>query len=190
MITVRSFILGYYPIRGFLAWAENTHNAIFIDPGGWDDAIEQVIDEFELTVDAIVLTHGHDDHTGGLLQMVERLAAPVYAHAGDINLLPRRPDVVLEGGECIQSGEVLWQVLSIPGHTAGSVAYTADNIVFTGDTLFAGSIGGTSSMAAYEQERHSIRTQLLPLGSAVHAYPAHGPATTLGIEQRCNPFLR
>jgi len=189
-IQVRSFILGSYPIRGFLAWAHGDREAIFIDPGGWDEAILATVREFGLVVKVVVLTHGHWDHTGGLNEMTARLQAPVYAHVDDSRLLANPPDVGLEGGEAIPCGSARWQVLHVPGHTAGSVAYVAGNVVFTGDTLFAGSIGGTPNYVEYERERTGIRRHLLTLGDAVHAYPAHGPATTIGIERRCNPFLR
>lgn len=190
MMHVRSFILGYYPIRGFIAWAEGDREALFIDPGGWDASIPATLAALDLTVAAIALTHGHADHTGGLEDAVRQLSAPVYAHAGDLQMLPCRPDAVLEGGEAIRCGSMHWQVLHVPGHTPGSVAYAAQHVVFTGDTLFAGSIGGTADLAHYEQERDSICSTLLPLGDAVRAYPAHGPATLIGIERRCNPFMR
>ncbi|MHB9133877.1 MAG: MBL fold metallo-hydrolase [Armatimonadota bacterium] len=189
-IRIRSFIIGGYPIRGFLAWGEEDREALFVDPGGWDDGIAETLDAFNLTLSAIALTHGHWDHTGGLEEMVEKCGAAVYAHAGDVHLLKAPPNQVLEGGEQLTCGSVKWQVLHTPGHTAGSVAYTIDGVVFTGDTLFAGAIGGTPSLAEYERERLHIREFLFPLGDATRVYPAHGPATTIGIERRCNPFLR
>ncbi|HOF89522.1 MAG TPA: MBL fold metallo-hydrolase [Armatimonadota bacterium] len=189
-IQVRAFILGSYPIRGFLAWAEGDDRALFVDPGGWDDAILQTLDAFGLAVAAVALTHGHSDHTEGLLAFRERLGAPVYAHAADAHRLPAPPDVALQGGEEIACGTLRWRVLPVPGHTPGSVAYVAGAVVFTGDTLFAGSIGGTATLDDYERERHAIRTHLFPLGDDTRVYPAHGPATLIGVERRGNPFLR
>ena len=189
-VNVRSFIIGSYPIRGFLAWGDGDTQALFVDPGGWDDEILRTVEAFSLTVCAIALTHGHWDHTGGLAEMIARLRAPVYAHADDVRLLNHAPDVALEGGETIPCGTLGWQVLPVPGHTTGSVAYAASGIVFTGDTLFAGSIGGTPNQAEYDRERRAIRERLFPLGDDTRAYPAHGPATLIGIERRCNPFLR
>lgn len=189
-IQVHSFILGSYPIRGFLAWADGDHEAIFVDPGGWDEAIFAILQAQQLTLKAILLTHGHWDHTGGLEEMTARLHAPVYAHCEDARLLTQPLDVALEGGEALHCGSVDWQVIHVPGHTAGSVSYAASNIVFTGDTLFAGAIGGTPSLAEYERERLGIRRYLFALNDATRAYPAHGPATTIGSERRANPFLR
>ena len=190
MLNIRAFEIGYYPIRGFLAWEEGDREAVFIDPGGWDEAILDTLQAHGLTLAAILLTHGHDDHTGGLAQMAAHCPAPVHAHAADLPLLKVRPDVVLHGGEAIRCGTRAWQALPVPGHTAGCLAYTADAVVFSGDTLFAGSIGGTRGLPEFEQERFSIRTQLFRLGDATRVYPAHGPATSIGIERRCNPFLR
>jgi glyoxylase-like metal-dependent hydrolase (beta-lactamase superfamily II) len=190
VIHVRAFVLGSYPIRGFLAWGDGSREALFVDPGGWDPAIAETLAEHDLRVSAIALTHGHWDHTEGLAQAQGQLGAPVYLHADDLRLVPIPPDVVLEGGETLCCGRVAWQVLHMPGHTAGSVAYHAEDVLFSGDTLFAGAIGGTPTRAAYDQERRMLQTRLLPLGDAVRVFPAHGPATTLGVERRSNPFLR
>lgn len=187
---VRPFILGSYPIRGFIAWAEGDSDAVFVDPGGWDEAIMALLAEQELTVRAIVLTHGHPDHTEGLEDAVARLGAPVYIHAGDAHLLPRQPDITFDDSAEIRCGAVIWHALHVPGHTAGSTAFAAGDVVFTGDTLFAGAIGGTGTQDAYERERAAIRERLFSLGDATRVYPAHGPATTIGVERRCNPFLR
>lgn len=189
-IQVRGFVIGSYPIRGFLAWGEGDNAAVFVDPGGWDEAILATLQQFALTVRAVLLTHGHWDHTEGLDEMTARFNAPVYAHIEDARLLSQPLDVTLEGGETINCGALSWRVLHLPGHTAGSVAYAAGDAVFTGDSLFAGSIGGTPTLAAYQRERAGIRRALFPLGDATRVYPAHGPASTIGIERRCNPFLR
>lgn len=190
MIKVRAFELGYYPIFGFLAWQEGDSKAIFVDPGGWDDEIIAVMDEEHLQVEAILLTHGHGDHTGGLREAVTNFSAKVYAHAAEEAGLPVAVDYLLLGGESISCGKLNWQAISIPGHTPGSLAYHAGDVLFTGDALFAGSVGGTAGQERYEEELQAIRQQLFHLGDDTRCYPAHGPATLLGVEKRCNPFLR
>lgn len=189
-VLVRSFILGSYPIRGFLAWGEGDREALFVDPGGWDPAVANTLAALDVRIGAIALTHGHWDHTEGLAEMTAYARAPVYAHADDIRLLSQAPDVMLVGGERFVCGSVAWQVLALPGHTAGSVAYAAGDVVFTGDALFAGAIGGTPNQELYDSTRSGIRTRLFSLGDATRVFPAHGPATTIGIERRYNPFLR
>ncbi|HEY3417784.1 MAG TPA: MBL fold metallo-hydrolase [Armatimonadota bacterium] len=189
-INVRSYILGSYPIRGFLAWAAGDSQALFVDPGGWDEAITETLAEHELTVTAIVLTHGHWDHTGGVAEAAARLQAPIYIHQADAPQLDYQPLTLLHGGENLPCGSLEWRVLHVPGHTAGCLAYTTGDVLFTGDTLFAGSLGGTASLEAHQQELRGIREQLFPLGDATRVYPAHGPASTIGVERRCNPFLR
>jgi hydroxyacylglutathione hydrolase len=190
MIEVAGFILGSYPIRGFLAWTPGDAEGIFVDPGGWDDAILATAAQAGIRVGAILLTHGHWDHTEGLAEACANLRAPVYAHADDLRLLAQEPDVVLEGDEVLSCGSLAWRVIHLPGHTAGSVAYAAPGVAFVGDTLFAGSVGGTPTLGEFERERSGIRERLFILGDATRIYPAHGPATTIGIERRYNPFLR
>ncbi|MHB9024867.1 MAG: MBL fold metallo-hydrolase [Armatimonadota bacterium] len=189
LINVRSFILGSYPIRGFLAWVTGDSQALFVDPGGWDEAIPETLAAHDLTVGAIVLTHGHWDHTGGVAEAASRLQAPVYIHREDASQLDYQPVTLIQGGDLF-CGSLTWRVLPVPGHTAGCLAYAAGDVLFSGDVLFAGSLGGTAGLETHRQEVMGIREQLFPLGDATCVYPAHGPATTIGIERRCNPFLR
>jgi hydroxyacylglutathione hydrolase len=189
MLHVRAFILGYYPIRGFLAWAEGDRAALLVDPGGWDDAITDTLTAEGLSVAAIALTHGHGDHTGGLKEAVAHLHSPVYICADEPGAFASSPETALRDGDVIHVGCLNWRALHVPGHTPGCMAYAAGDVVFTGDALFAGSVGGTSSHETYEQQRTAIRARLFPLGDSVRVYPAHGPASTIGIERRYNPFL-
>lgn len=190
MIKVRAFELGYYPIFGFLAWHEDDNQAIFVDPGGWDDEILRVLDEEQLTVEAILLTHGHGDHTGGLAAAAANFSAKVFAHAAEEAMIPASVDCLLRGGEVISCGQLCWQAIALPGHTPGSLAYHAGDVLFTGDALFAGSVGGTAGHEQYEEQLQAIRQNLFLLGDDTRCFPAHGPATLLGVEKRCNPFLR
>jgi glyoxylase-like metal-dependent hydrolase (beta-lactamase superfamily II) len=185
----------------------STREAIVIDPGGDVELIVSAIAANDLTVRAIVATHAHFDHIVAAEVLRSRTQAPFYLHAGDAPLLdwysesgrmflgielppPPEIDVSPAEGDELKAGSAALKVLHTPGHSPGSISLIADDAIFSGDTLFAGSIGrsdlpGGDSRSLLE----AIKEKLFPLGDDLPVYPGHGPATTIEREKRSNPFV-
>ena len=181
-------------------------DAVIIDPGADAGKIEEVLRRHSLRPALIINTHGHYDHIGE----DDHFDAPVIVHADDAGMLvePRRNFSAVFGiafkvkkqvkhvkdGDSLSAGGVVLRVLHTPGHTAGGISLLvekpAEHIVFTGDALFAGSIGRTDLGGSEEQLLKSVRAKLLSLPDDTVVYPGHGPATTIGEERMNNPFLQ
>jgi glyoxylase-like metal-dependent hydrolase (beta-lactamase superfamily II) len=209
---VRTLTLGPAQTNCYLVGAEPSgeavaREAVVIDPG-WDaDVILSEIRSAELTIKAILLTHGHFDHIGAVAEVKEALRVPLMAHAREIDLLDAKggadlfgfriravppPDRLVAHGERIEIGALKFEVRNVPGHTVGHVAFVehASRSAFVGDVLFAGSIGRTDLPGGdYDTLIASITDQLLTLPDEFKVYPGHGPPTTIGVERRTNPFL-
>ncbi len=179
-----------------------TKNAILIDPGDEYAKIKAFLDKKKLTAQLIVHTHGHIDH----IQADNEFKLPVYVHKLDAELL-MSPDKNLsrflshpfsvnakikavDDLAHITLDDISLEVLHTPGHTPGGICLKSDNVIFTGDTLFAGSVGRTDFPgASCEQLMQSIRRRLLVFPDATIIYPGHGPYSTIGKEKKLNPFL-
>jgi len=197
---------GAFAANCYLAACEKTRHGILIDPGAEAERILRMVREKEITVDYIACTHGHIDHIGAAAAVKRALNAPLYIHQADSGMLrhphdalgfygdkaePAEPDGFLEEGGELPFGSVTLKVLSTPGHSPGSICLQGEGILFSGDTLFAGSIGRTDFPGGnFAQIISSIKTKLLVLPEETVVYPGHGPATTIGEEKRYNPFLR
>ena len=194
-----------------------TREALVVDPGDEVTRILDLIGRHKLNVKAIVSTHAHIDHVGGLSKLHQYTGAPVLMHRDDLPLYqamemqaaflgvhtPELTDVdqLLKEGDVLHWGPFEAQVIHTPGHTPGSVSlylpHDAGKIavrspqVFSGDTLFAGSIGRTDLWGgSMDQIMDSLRTKLMGLPDETIVYPGHGPATTIGDERHLNPFLQ
>ncbi len=204
---VQTLALGPVQTNCYLVGAEPSREAVVIDPG-WDaNAILAEARAADLTIKAILLTHGHFDHIGALADMKEALKVPVIAHAREVDLLDAKgganlfgfriravpqPDRLVEPGETVEIGTLKFEVRHVPGHTAGHVAFVEhqNRAAFVGDVLFAGSIGRTDLPGGdYDTLMASIINPLLTLPDDFKVYPGHGPPTTIGVERRTNPFL-
>lgn len=196
-------------------WDEATRQAVVVDPGGDADVLAEVIRQNGLTVEAILLTHGHLDHVGGVAALSRLLAKtqetpPVVIgptvedefllssienqarHFGLEGLENAKVDRYLAEGEQVQVAGRTFDVLRVPGHTPGHVVFVdkAARFAFVGDTLFRGTVGRTDFPYG---DGHllvrSIKEKLLPLGDDVVIMPGHGGSSTLGAERMNNPFL-
>jgi hydroxyacylglutathione hydrolase len=191
-----------------LLWNDESRRGLVIDPGGDLERIEQAIAEMKVTVERILLTHGHIDHAGGADELRERLGVPVEGpHCGDQLLLEHLvqssrdygiearnlvPDRWLVDGDTIEIDEMTLEVLHCPGHSPGSVVYVnrAAHFAIVGDVLFRGSIGRSDLPGGdHEQLLDSIAGKLLPLGDDFGFICGHGPSSNFGHERATNPFL-
>jgi len=188
---------------------EATKRAIVIDPGDEVDRIGALLDKHGLSVAAIVATHGHIDHVGGIAALKALTGAPAMLHEGDAPMyenvalqaqwlgVPVPPttqiDKYLTDRQHIEFGKHKLEVRRTPGHSPGSVSFVAPHnipIIFAGDTLFAGSIGRTDLWGgSFDEIIRSIKGTLLPMPDDSVVLPGHGPRTTIGIERTTNPFL-
>lgn len=191
----------------YIAYSEQTKQAVIIDPGGGLDRIMAAVNREGLKVEAIIDTHGHADHVLGNVKLQEMTGAPLWIHEADADMLGSgsrnlsafigtathcgKADRLLKDGEILNVGDFSLTVLHTPGHTPGGISLLAGKDVFVGDTLFAESIGRTDFPGgSYSQLIHSIQAKLMVLDDDTKVYPGHGPATTIGWERRQNPFIQ
>lgn len=188
-----------YVVRADTASAE----AVVVDPSGDATELRLLLARMGARCVAILVTHGHWDHLLAVADLAEGTGAPVYMAEGERELLesaafapmevglrPYAPDVLLAGGESLEVAGIALDVLSVPGHSPAHLAYYADGSVFSGDVLFAGSVGRTDLPGAdWETLLASIRSLVDAYPPETVVYPGHGPATTLGAELERNPFL-
>ncbi len=205
MVLVR-LVVGPLQVNCFILADEKTKEAVVIDPG--DDAhdILKIIKEKDLKVRYIVNTHAHFDHVGANKAVKEATGAELLLHEADAPVLATTSnqsrsfgmdpvisppaDRYVKHGDMITAGEVSLKVLHTPGHSPGGISLLEQGMVFTGDALFAGSIGRTDLPGGDLMTLlRSIKTNLMTLPDDTKVFPGHGPASTIGDERRENPFL-
>lgn len=191
----------------FIVYCEITKEAAVIDPGGSAAAIWQTIAEHQLTVTAIINTHGHADHIGANTEIKEKTKAALYIHADDSQMLVDarlnlsafigKPivsvaaDHLLKEGDVLSIGQFTLEVIHTPGHTPGGICLKADDVIFAGDTLFSESVGRTDFPGgSMSQLITNIKTKLMCLSDSYKVYAGHGPETTIGWERKMNSFLQ
>jgi hydroxyacylglutathione hydrolase len=190
---VKSFTVGWLSTNCYVVGCEETRDAAVIDPGMESKAeTEPILDYIKQNsfhIKYIINTHGHPDHVTGNAAMKEATGAPILIHESNSEHV--QADRNLYDGDVLQVGTLKLVVLHTPGHTKDGISLLGDNVVFTGDALFAGSIGRTDFLGgSYEELIRSIKTKLLSLPDSIKVYPGHGPPTTIGDERRHNPFLQ
>ncbi len=203
------FVLGALATNAYLVFDEETNRAMIIDPAAEADVLIKALDKYGLSLQKIVLTHGHADHIGALNGLREKFPeVPVYMHEEDAEYLTNPAlnlsayqaekivcepaDFYLKPGEKVSLDDITLEVLHTPGHTPGSISlYAKDyDIVFSGDALFNGSVGRTDFPGgSMEVLLQGIREELLPLPEETIVLSGHGPSTTIGEEKQWNPFL-
>ncbi|HDS01908.1 MAG TPA: MBL fold metallo-hydrolase [candidate division Zixibacteria bacterium] len=193
-------------VNCYLVYETESCKGVIVDPGDEGSHIMHRIEDLELKIDQIVLTHGHGDHIGAVEYIQRRLGAEVAIGRADADMLSdasrnlsenlglsiklRQPDLLLSEGDTIAVGDHKLTVIETPGHTLGGISLVGEGFVISGDLLFAGSIGRVDLPGGnYETIINTIKTKILPLGDGYVIYPGHGPKTSVLQEKTFNPFL-
>jgi len=199
---------GVGPIEAncYIIGCDKTKEGAVVDPGDEGGRILKRLEALGLNCKYIILTHGHADHITALKQVREATGAEVLIHTKDADMLTNpklnlsmmlgmvlkfeAAERLLEEGDKIQVGEITIEVIHTPGHTLGGISLKVGNLLITGDTLFAGSVGRSDFPGGNHNTLiNSIKTKLLVFPDDTKVYSGHGPATTIGYEKRYNPFL-
>jgi glyoxylase-like metal-dependent hydrolase (beta-lactamase superfamily II) len=196
---VKRIPVGVYAANCFILVDEDTKETAIIDPGGDAEDLIRVVTELGAKVKYILLTHGHMDHTGAVVQLKEECKVPIYVNEKDYKIMQNgeyiygsigETDKFLNEGDVLKIGNIEIKCIHTPGHTPGGVCFLVGNSVFTGDTLFAGSIGRTDLEGGdFDTIISSIKNRLMILSDDITVFPGHGPQSSIGRERVHNPFL-
>ena len=203
---IASLITGPVGVNTYIVYGKNAGECIIIDPSD-TELVNKKLDELGVKPTAVLLTHGHFDHIVSVADLQKQYGARVYIHEIDeaglrdasvnlcamahIDILPCNADVKLKGGETIHEAGFDIRVLYTPGHTKGGICLYGGGCLFSGDTLFASSVGRTDLPGGdYHEILHSVNVALAQVADETKVYPGHGPASRMGRERRCNPYLQ
>lgn len=201
---LRKLVVGELATNCYIVGSETTREGMVIDPADEASQILKSVKTADLKVKYIVLTHGHPDHFAALAELKKATGAQVLVHREDAEILelppvvffgatfPQPPpaDRQLEDGETIELGDLKLRVIHTPGHTPGGICLLANNVLFSGDTLFNNGIGRYDLPGGnLEKLMDSLHRKVLTLPEKTVVYPGHGPETTIGDEKRSNPYL-
>ncbi|WP_020620188.1 MBL fold metallo-hydrolase [Paenibacillus daejeonensis] len=206
---IQSYELGPIQTNAYVITNEELNRAVVIDPGMNPGKLIQRLQDAGTTVEAILLTHAHFDHMGGVDETRKAFGAPVYIHDLEAEWLtdPRKngslrwsevtaPLVTDEAEYALDEGQMLkligleFRVMHTPGHSPGSVSFLCGEHLFSGDVLFRQSVGRTDLPGGAERDLFdSIRGKLYKLAPQTTVYPGHGPRTSIGYEMQNNPYV-
>ncbi|MGM9934964.1 MBL fold metallo-hydrolase [uncultured Clostridium sp.] len=199
MLNIKTVPAGIYEANCYILVDEDTKDCVIIDAGGDADKIETAVESMSGKPKYVILTHGHFDHVGGVEEICSKYNIPFYISRADEEYMEKdssvfgtlpKASVYIKEGDTIKLGSYEIKVIETPGHTKGGLCFFVDNKVFTGDTLFQGSVGRTDFPGGDMNEIiSSIKNKLLPLGDDVEVYPGHGPSSSIRFEKMRNPYL-
>jgi glyoxylase-like metal-dependent hydrolase (beta-lactamase superfamily II) len=192
-IGVERLVVGSsFQMNSYIFWDTGTKEAAFVDPGDEGDRLLAAVRQKGLKPVQILLTHGHGDHTGALRQVKEACRIPAFINEKDFPLIGDLTSLIdgkVEEGWRTTVGGIEVRTMALPGHTPGGIGYAAEDVLFSGDALFAGSLGGARSLEAYQGQLRAVREKALGLPGGTAVFPGHGPATSVAEELAHNPFF-
>jgi glyoxylase-like metal-dependent hydrolase (beta-lactamase superfamily II) len=203
-LVVDRFVLGAFQSNCYVIRSERgATDAVVVDPGDDPTPLRLELARMGARAGGILVTHTDVDHIGGVGDLADGTGAAVWAPAGEVEALrtgqtrgtfrvpPHDPAHIVAGGDAIDVAGITFEVVDVPGHSSGHVAFHSDGALFSGDVLFAGSVGRVDLPGGdWGTLLESIRTLLDRFGPDTVVHPGHGGATTLGRELETNPFLR
>ncbi|MBE6976132.1 MAG: MBL fold metallo-hydrolase [Ruminococcaceae bacterium] len=203
MLKIQTLALGNYQTNCYILREETANTCALIDPGCDAGYVLETVARQDLTVEAILLTHGHFDHVGAVAEITEKTGCELWMHPGDHQpqngymagfFYPLSNRKLLnvrycDEGDTIAVAGLTISVLATPGHTEGSVCYECEDALFTGDTLFAGSCGRTDLPGGSHKVIQASLARLANLEKNYAVYPGHGESSDLATEKRSNPYL-
>ena len=205
--SIKSVVVGPVDVNCYILKDKATGKGAVIDPGGHVERIMSLINDMKADIAEIIITHGHFDHIGALDELRNAIGCGASIHELDAEMLLKsrknlsifmgtdasfRPaEKLLKDGDVIRFGESFLKVIHTPGHTAGGIClYDGDKVLFSGDTLFAGSVGRSDFPGGdHYQLIESVVKALAEVKDETVVYPGHGPETGMGYERKTNPFL-
>ena len=197
--------VGSLQANSYIIGDEETGQALVVDPGDEGDRILEVVKANNLKVNEIICTHAHFDHVGAVGDLKKKTGAKIIMHKEDLETyslakdqgafwgfqvedLPQ-PDGFVEEGDDIKVGSLSFKVIHTPGHSRGGICLYGEGIVFTGDTIFKGSIGRTDFPGGSIEELKSSFRRIIALPDDTRVLSGHGPETTIGFEKKTNFFM-
>lgn len=180
------FLIDVNEANAFVVGCETAREALLVDVADFDPRIEAFLARHGLRLTTVFITHDHYDHTGGLRDLLAKHDAAVYSgkgHAGGCKTRAARH------GDVIRVGNYEGRVVATPGHTEEGISLIFPGTVFTGDALFAGSVGGTSNPRDAQRQVQALREHILTLPDDYEIHTGHGPSSTVLIERTSNPFF-
>ena len=193
MLKIFTMALGAYQTNCYLVWQEGCKECLVIDPGYEAQTIAAQAEKRGLEIAGVLLTHGHFDHVGAVRELVMDRDIPVYLNAQDTAMPPQMTAGPLyytdNYGDTVTLAGITFRVIPTPGHTPGSVCLLTENHLFSGDTLFAGSVGRSDFPGGSARTlQDSVRRLFRELPEDTNVYPGHESETDIGYEKRYNPY--